>query len=87
VLLGIGWNFTFIGATNLLTRTYQPADKAKTQGLNDFLVFGSSAIGSILAGYWQSLFGWEILNMLMLPAIFIAMFTVYLSMKRSTQAA
>jgi predicted MFS family arabinose efflux permease len=83
VFLGIGWNFTFIGATNLLTQTYQPADKAKIQGLNDFLVFGSSAIASILAGYWQSLFGWEILNMLMLPAIFIAMFTVYLSMKRS----
>lgn len=87
VFLGIGWNFTFIGATNLLTRTYQPADKAKTQGLNDFLVFGSSAIGSILAGYWQSLFGWEVLNMLMLPAIFIAMITVYLSMKRSTKMA
>ena len=87
VFLGIGWNFTFIGATNLLTQTYQPADKAKIQGLNDFLVFGSSAVASILAGYWQSLFGWEILNILMLPAIFIAMFTVYLSMKRSMRAA
>lgn len=83
VFLGIGWNFTFIGATNLLTQTYQPADKAKTQGLNDFLVFGSSAVASILAGYWQSLFGWEVLNLLMLPAIFIAMFAVYFSMKKS----
>nr|WP_239495757.1 MFS transporter [Marinomonas primoryensis] len=85
VVLGIGWNFTFIGATNLLTQTYQPADKTKIQGLNDFLVFGSSAIASILAGYWQNLLGWEILNILMLPAIFIAMMTVYLSMKRPTQ--
>ena len=87
VFLGIGWNFTFIGATNLLTQTYQPADKAKTQGLNDFLVFGSSAVASILAGYWQSLFGWEVLNLLMLPAIFIAMFAVYLSMKQSGKTA
>lgn len=85
VFLGIGWNFTFIGATNLLTQTYQPADKAKTQGLNDFLVFGSSAVASILAGYWQSVFGWEVLNLLMLPAIFIAMLTVYTSMKPSNK--
>jgi MFS family permease len=85
VVLGIGWNFTFIGATNLLTQTYQPADKTKIQGLNDFLVFGSSAIASILAGYWHNLLGWEILNILMLPAIFVAMMTVYLSMKRPTQ--
>jgi len=84
VFLGVGWNFTFIAATNLLTKTYQPADKAKIQGLNDFLVFGSAAIASMLAGYWQSLFGWEILNMLMLPVILIAMLTVFFSTRKST---
>ena len=82
LLLGIGWNFTFIAATNLLTTTYQPADKAKIQGLNDFLVFGSAAVASVLAGYWQSVLGWEMLNILMLPAIFIAMATVFMSTRK-----
>ncbi|TBR43958.1 MFS transporter [Marinomonas agarivorans] len=77
VLLGIGWNFTFIAATSLLTQTYQPADKAKTQGLNDLLVFGGSACASMLAGYWQAAFGWDVLNLLMLPAVVIAMITVH----------
>ncbi|WP_081960663.1 MFS transporter [Nitrincola sp. A-D6] len=85
VALGVGWNFTFIGATSLLTHTYRPAEKAKVQGINDFLVFGSAAIGSLLAGYWQSLLGWEILNLLMLPAIGVAMLLVALSAKRHQQ--
>ena len=84
VFLGIGWNFTFIAATNLLTTTYQPADKAKIQGLNDFLVFGSAAIASVLAGYWQSVLGWEMLNILMLPAIIIAMATVFISTRKTS---
>lgn len=85
VALGIGWNFTFIGATSLLTHTYHPAEKAKVQGINDFLVFGSAAIGSLLAGYWQSLLGWEMLNLLMLPAIGVAMLLVAFSTRRRAQ--
>ncbi|KZN13605.1 MFS transporter [Marinomonas sp. TW1] len=83
IFLGIGWNFTFIGATALLTKTYQPADKAKVQGLNDFLVFTGATIGSVLAGYWQNLFGWEILNLLMIPFILAAMLSVWLSARKS----
>jgi len=83
VCLGIGWNFTFIAATNLLTQAYQPADKAKIQGLNDFIVFGSAAIASVLAGYWQSVLGWEMLNILMIPVIIVAMASVFLSNRRS----
>lgn len=76
VALGMGWNFTFIGATSLLTHTYRPAEKAKVQGLNDFMVFGFSALGSLLAGRWQAQFGWEQLNLLMLPVITVAMLLV-----------
>lgn len=83
VLLGVGWNFTFVAATGLLTTTYQPADKAKVQGLNDFLVFSSSAIASILAGYLQSLLGWTLLNLVMIPAILFAMLTVFISVNKS----
>ena len=87
VLLGVGWNFTFIGATSLLTHTYRPAEKAKVQGINDFLIFGSSAVASLLAGYWQSLFGWQMLNLMMLPAIGIAMLLVAWSQHRHSRNA
>ncbi|TPE50326.1 MFS transporter [Maribrevibacterium harenarium] len=87
VLLGIGWNFTFIGATNLLTNSYRPVDKARVQGLNDFMVFSTSAAASLLAGYWYNLFGWELLNLLMIPAILLAMFTLMSSRKRAVLLA
>lgn len=77
VALGVGWNFTFIGATTLLTTAYQPAEKAKVQGMNDFLVFGFSAMGSLLAGQMQARLGWNTLNLSMIPAIIIAMMLVW----------
>ncbi|ADZ92605.1 MFS transporter [Marinomonas mediterranea] len=81
--LGIGWNFTFIGATSLLTGTYRPAEKAKVQGLNDLVVFSCSAVASLLAGYWQNLLGWELLNLMMVPLIFCAMITIAAIRKRA----
>lgn len=77
VALGVGWNFTFIGATSLLTTSYQPAEKAKVQGANDFLVFACSAAASLLAGHLQAHLGWQLLNLTMLPAIGLAMFLVW----------
>lgn len=79
VLLGVGWNFTFIGATSLLTLTYLPNEKAKVQGMNDFLVFGFSAAGALLAGFLQKNIGWEMLNLVMLPPIAFAMWVVWMS--------
>ena len=87
VALGVGWNFTFIGATSLLTHTYRPAEKAKVQGINDFLIFGSAAVASLLAGYWQSLLGWQMLNLIMLPAIGVAMLLVAWSQHRHSRNA
>ncbi|WP_409522584.1 MFS transporter [Nitrincola sp. MINF-07-Sa-05] len=84
VALGIGWNFTFIGATSLLTHTYRPAEKAKVQGLNDFCVFGAAALGSLMAGHFQMQLGWEVLNLLMLPAVLIAMFMVWISHRKQS---
>lgn len=77
VALGVGWNFTFIGATSLLTTSYQPAEKARVQGTNDFLVFGFSAVASLLAGHMQARLGWSLLNLIMLPAIALAIFLVW----------
>ena len=50
ILLGVGWNFGFIGATAMLTETYRPEEKNTVQGLNDFLVFGSVALASLSSG-------------------------------------
>ena len=50
ILLGVGWNFAFIGATAMLTETYRPEEKSTVQGLNDFLVFGSVALASLSSG-------------------------------------
>ncbi len=50
-LLGVGWNFLFIGATTLVTESYRPSEKAKTQGLNDLLVFGTVALTALVSGF------------------------------------
>ena len=58
VLLGIGWNFLYVGGTTMLTYTYEPNERFKAQGLNEFCVFGMSAIGSLLAGTIMYFYGW-----------------------------
>ncbi len=71
VLLGIGWNFTFIGATHLLSFAYQDAEKGKVQGMNEFLVFTAAAIGSLFAGQTVSTLGWAWVNIITIPIIII----------------
>jgi hypothetical protein len=65
VLLGLGWNFLFIGATILLTDTYSGLEKATAQGLNDFLVFGMVAVTAFSSGALHHAYGWAVLNMAM----------------------
>lgn len=59
VLLGIGWNFLFVGGTVLLAISYVPAEKFKVQGLNEFLVFGFQALASLSAGVLLKELGWQ----------------------------
>jgi predicted MFS family arabinose efflux permease len=72
-LNGIGWNFLFVGATTLVTTCYRPNERGKAQALNDFLVFGTTATASFLAGFMQERLGWYPLNwfsvMLMIVAV------------------
>jgi MFS family permease len=67
VLLGIGWNLLFIGSTALLTGTYSAAERAKTQAANDFLIFGMVALSSFSSGVMLNVFGWNAVNLLILP--------------------
>jgi MFS family permease len=69
VLLGVGWNFLFVGATTLLTRTYRPAERFRAQAVNDFAVFGFQALASLTAGTVIFRSGWETLNVLSLPLL------------------
>lgn len=59
VLLGIGWNFLFVGGTVLLAQTYHPSEKFKVQGLNELLVFGCQAIAALSAGLILNLIDWR----------------------------
>lgn len=68
-LLGIGWNFLFIGATTLLTETHTPAEKAKTQAFNDFLVYSTVTLAVLSSGHLQSRIGWQAVNLGVIPLI------------------
>ncbi len=67
LLLGLGWNFLFVGATTLLTETYTLNEKAKAQALNDFLVFGTVTLTSFSSGAVQHALGWQIINIAVIP--------------------
>jgi len=71
VFLGMGWNFLFIGATTLLTRMHDDAEKAKTQALNDFLIFSTVAVASLSAGALQGSLGWRAVNLGVLPMVLV----------------
>jgi len=74
ITLGIGWNFLFVGGTTLLTETYTPAERAKTQGFNDFLIFGTVATTALSSAVLYQIFGWLSLNLaVIVPTAMIAM--------------
>jgi MFS family permease len=73
LLLGVGWNFLFVGATTLVTTAFTPAERGKATALNDFLVFGTTAASSLLAGILQEAWGWTMLNFVSLPLITVAL--------------
>ncbi len=71
VLIGLGWNFLFVGGTTLLVRSYLPGERFKAQAINEFSVFGISAAGSLLAGAIMVQFGWNTLLLGALPLLII----------------
>ncbi|MDJ0776331.1 MAG: MFS transporter [Gammaproteobacteria bacterium] len=73
LLLGVGWNFMFIGGTSLLTETYRPSESAKTQALNDSIVFSGAALGSLGAGALIHWLGWRLVNVAAIPFILLAL--------------
>ena len=78
ILLGIGWNFGFIGATTMLTASHAPEERGRMQGLNDLLVFGGVTLASLSSGGLMNCSGgsvqagWTAVNMAMLPFLVLA---------------
>ena len=72
-MLGLGWSLMFVGATTLLTTTYAPAEKAKVQALNDFLMFGTVAAAALASGALQQLIGWEAVNLAVVAPLLLAL--------------
>lgn len=72
-LLGVGWNFAFVGGTALLTQSYRPSEQLKVQAINEFAIFGLVAVASLSAGWLYDRFGWVILNLTAVPMLVAAL--------------
>jgi MFS family permease len=76
ILVGVGWNFCFIGGTTLLTTTYRQSERAKVQGAHDFLCYSVTAMTSGVSGVVLAVAGWEYVNLLALPLILVVIAAV-----------
>jgi MFS family permease len=86
VMLGIGWNFMFIGATVLLTESHTPAERAKVQGVNDAAIFLAMVVSSLSAGALFSFQGWQAMNFYALPVLVVTGAAIlWLAMRRPSQ--
>lgn len=90
MLLGVGWNFLYLGGTTLLTETYRPAEKAKVQGVNDMFIFVTLATSSLSSGVILERNGWQMLNYAAIPfelAVGIAVLWLATRRRRAAVAA
>lgn len=73
IVLGVGWNFGFVGASALVLETHRPQERNKVQAFNDFLVFGMMAVGSFSSGQLLANFGWSAVNMVVYPPVLLGL--------------
>ena len=86
ILLGVGWNFLFVGGTTLLTETYRPSERAKAQAANEFLVFGTVALTALSSGAVYQTGGWQILNLgILAPLGLVLLALVWLGRRQAAQ--
>ena len=77
ISLGLGWNFLFITSTSLLVVSYKEHERFKAQGFNDIMVFSMQATASLSAGFVLSLLGWQIMNIICIPFLFLVIYMTY----------
>ncbi len=84
-VLGLGWNLSFIGASTLVLETHRPQERNKVQAFNDFLVFGTMAIGSFVSGQLLADYGWSMVNLVVYPPVAIGLIALaYAARQRRT---
>ncbi len=86
ILLGIGWNFGFIGSTAMVTDCHTPVERGKAQGANDFVVFGTVAAASFFSGSLLHASGWQTINWLVFPAVALVLVPLLWRMKPKSAA-
>ncbi|MDT7952308.1 MAG: MFS transporter [Acetobacteraceae bacterium] len=79
ILLGVGWNFGFVGASSLVLETHRPEERTRVQSFNDFLVFGTMAVGSFSSGKLLVLYGWATVNWVVLPPVALGLVALAVS--------
>jgi MFS family permease len=89
-VLGVGWNFGFVGASALVLETHRPQERNKVQAFNDFLVFGMMAVGSFSSGQLLANYGWSAVNMVVFPPVLLGLavlsFASFAKRRRRLQA-
>jgi MFS family permease len=86
VLLGVGWNLAFIGATTMVTQCHRPHERNKVQAFNDFLIFGSMAVASFSSGQLLEYLGWQAINEVIFPTVLVAgAMLVWLALRKRAQ--
>jgi MFS family permease len=79
IVLGVGWNFSFVGASALVLETHRPAERNKVQAFNDFLIFGMMAVGSFSSGQLLANYGWSAVNMVVFPPVLLGLVVLSLA--------
>jgi MFS family permease len=89
VLLGLGWNFGFSGASTLVLECHRPEERTRVQSLNDFIVFGMMVLGSFASGDLLVTYGWSVVCLVTLPPLLLAAMTLFAtgSFRRATSSA
>ena len=88
MLLGVGWNFLYVGGTTLLAESVRPEDRARAQGANDLAIFLTMALSSFSSGVIVERDGWRTLNLAAAPFVcFVGLAIVWLYVKRRTRTA
>jgi len=76
IILGIGWNFLFVGGTTLLPQTYTNTERFKVQAVNDLIIFGTQAVAALSAGWIVFQLGWETMLLITTPLLLITVVTI-----------
>jgi MFS family permease len=87
VLLGIGWNFGFIGATAIVASSYRPSEADKVQGFHDIILFSTVAVASFSSGKVFTAYGWSVMNLLVWPVTLLCLVLILLQLRAVSRRA